>query len=115
VKPTEITDATFETEVLKATLPVVVDFWAPWCGPCKQIAPIVDELAEEYHDKVRFVKLNTDQNQAHASKLGVRGIPTLLFFKGGSEVDRVVGLGHNHKEELKKRLDVVVGPKPAAA
>ncbi len=103
MKPTEITDASFENEVLKATLPVLVDFWAPWCGPCQAIAPIVEELAGEYQDRTKVVKINTDENSANASKLGVRGIPTLIVFKDGKEVQRIVG--YTAKSELKKHLD----------
>lgn len=103
MKPAEITDAAFETEVVKSDLPVLVDFWAPWCGPCKAVAPVVEELAGEFQDKIKFVKINTDENSAQANKLGIRGIPTLLFYKGGRELDRVVG--YAPKSELKKRLD----------
>ncbi len=106
MKPAEITDATFETEVVKAGLPVLVDFWAPWCGPCRAVAPVVDELATEFDGQVKFVKVNTDEHSANASKLGIRGIPTLLLYKGGKEADRVVGF--TPKAELKKRLDSLV-------
>jgi thioredoxin 1 len=101
--PTEVTDATFETEVLKNDLPVLVDFWAPWCGPCRMVAPIVDELAEEYDGKVEFRKLNTDDNPRVAAKYGIRSIPTLLVFKGGEQVGSIVGF--RPKGDLKKRLD----------
>ncbi len=86
-----ITDASFENEVLKATGPVLVDYWADWCGPCKMIAPILDEISTEYSGKVKIVKLNIDQNPATPPKFGVRGIPTLMLFKGGSVAATKVG------------------------
>ncbi len=106
-KPREVADATFEQEVLKSTKPVLVDFWAPWCGPCRMVAPIVEELAEEYDGKVEFVKVNTDDNPNTAVKYGIRSIPTLLVFKGGEPVGQIVGF--RPKSDLKERLDAVVG------
>jgi thioredoxin 1 len=105
-KPREVTDNSFEQEVLKAPKPVLVDFWAPWCGPCRMVAPIVDELAEEYDGKVEFVKLNTDDNPNTAIKYGIRSIPTLLVFKDGQPVGQIIGA--RPKSDLKKRLDAVV-------
>jgi thioredoxin 1 len=105
-KPTEVTDATWESEVLKADKPVLVDFWAPWCGPCRMVAPIVDELSTEYEGKVKFVKLNTDDNVRTASAYGIRSIPTLLVFKGGQPVGQIIGF--RPKSELKKKLDAVL-------
>ncbi len=102
-KPADVTDVTFDTEVLKSELPVLVDFWAPWCGPCRMVAPIVEELAEEYDGKVGFVKLNTDDNPVVAGRYGIRSIPTLLVFKGGEPVGQIVGF--RPKSDLKKRLD----------
>jgi thioredoxin 1 len=87
----EGTDQNFDGEVLKSALPVLVDFWAPWCGPCKAIGPIVEELAQEYQGKIKVVKLNTDENQEVAMKYGIRSIPTLGIFKDGQIVDGVVG------------------------
>ncbi len=102
-KPAEVTDADFESEVLKSDLPVLVDFWAPWCGPCRMVAPVVEELAGEYDGKVKFVKLNTDDNIQTASRYGIRSIPTLLVFKGGEAVDQVIGF--RPKSDLKRTLD----------
>ncbi|MBV8468033.1 MAG: thioredoxin TrxA [Burkholderiales bacterium] len=86
-----ITDATFETEVLQASTPVLVDYWAEWCGPCKAIAPILDEVAGEYAGRLKVSKLNVDDNQGTPPKFGIRGIPTLMIFKGGSVVATKVG------------------------
>ena len=101
--PVNITDATFEEEVIKADTPVLVDFWADWCAPCKMIAPIVEDLAEEYDGKVKFAKLDVDSNPKSAMNYGVRGIPTLLIFNGGEAVGQVVGAVP--KSVLKERLE----------
>jgi len=87
----EVSDATFDQEVLQSEQPVLVDFWAVWCGPCKAIAPIVDELATSYAGKLKVAKVNVDQNGATPSRYGIRGIPALLFFKGGKVADQIVG------------------------
>jgi len=102
-KPADVTDATFDAEVLKSDRPVLVDFWAPWCGPCRMVAPLVEELADEYDGKVKFLKLNTDESVNTAAKYGIRSIPTLLMFKGGEAVDQVIGF--RPKGDLKRVLD----------
>lgn len=91
MKPVHLTDSTFDAEVLKSNIPVVVDFWAEWCGPCRMIAPIVEELANEYDGKIKVAKLDVDSNQQSSIKYGVRSIPTVLFFKGGELVDNIIG------------------------
>ncbi|NJK48813.1 thioredoxin [Candidatus Gracilibacteria bacterium] len=86
-----VSDATFEQEVLESKIPVLVDFWAPWCGPCRMVAPVVDEIATQYEDKVKVVKLNVDDNSQIATQYKVRSIPNLILFKDGQQVDTVVG------------------------
>jgi thioredoxin 1 len=105
-EPKAVDDKSFQQDVLKATTPVLVDFWAPWCGPCRMIAPIVEELAQEYDGKIEFTKLNVDDNPTTAATYGVRSIPTLLIFKGGKPVRQVIGAVP--KRELKKHLDAVL-------
>ena len=105
-KPVAVTDQEFEEQVLKAETPVLVDFWAAWCAPCRMIAPIVEELANEYDGQVRFAEVDVDANPQAATSYGIRSIPTLLIFKDGKPVDQVVGAVP--KEVLKKRLDAAV-------
>jgi thioredoxin 1 len=106
-KPLNITDDTFDQEVLQSDMPVIVDFWATWCGPCKMIAPILEEIAAEYSDKVKVVKLDVDANNKTAGKYNIMSIPSLLFFKGGEMVDQVIGA--IPKAQLTQRLDKVLG------
>ena len=102
----EIDDGTFDAEVLQSEKPVLVDFWAPWCGPCKAIAPVMEELATSYGDKVKFAKCNVDDNPVTPGKYGIRAIPTLIFFKGGSVADQITGMAAKSKleESLKNIL-----------
>ncbi|MGB8698401.1 MAG: thioredoxin [Thermosynechococcaceae cyanobacterium] len=86
-----VTDGTFKEEVVDSDVPVLVDFWAPWCGPCRMVAPVVEEIAEQYEGQIKVVKVNTDENPNVASQYGIRSIPTLMIFKGGQRVDMVVG------------------------
>ncbi|WKZ56276.1 MAG: thioredoxin [Bdellovibrionota bacterium] len=87
----EISDSNFDAEVLKSSIPVLVDFWAPWCGPCKSIAPVLEEISTEFSGKLKIVKVNVDDNPRSPSSYDVRGIPNLVFFKGGQVVKRVIG------------------------
>ncbi|MCL2930315.1 MAG: thioredoxin [Trichodesmium sp. St16_bin4-tuft] len=87
----QVTDSSFKKDVLGSDIPVLVDFWAPWCGPCRMVAPVVEEIADQFKDKVKVVKINTDDNPNIASQYGIRSIPTLMIFKEGQKVDMVVG------------------------
>ena len=101
-KPVEVTDETFEDVVLKADVPTVVDFWAVWCGPCKMIAPVLEEIALEYEGKLQVTKLDVDHNQASAMRYGVMSIPTLILFKNGHPAERIIGF--MPKEKLLAKL-----------
>lgn len=102
-----VTDATFAAEVEGSSLAVVVDMWAPWCGPCRMIAPVLDELAQEMAGRVRFAKVNVDENPATAARYDIRSIPALLVFKGGREIDRIVGV--QPKAAIARRLERIGG------
>ena len=102
---TEVSDASWEKDVLQSDRPVLVDFWAEWCGPCKMLAPMIDELASEYDGRVKIGKVNIDDHQSLASQYGIRAIPTMLIFKNGEVADQIVGL--RSKRDLKGSLDRV--------
>ena len=102
-KPIDVSDSDFETQVIESESPVLVDFWAEWCGPCKMVAPVLEELAEEYSGQIKFTKVDVDTNHKTAVDYGIRSIPTLLVFKGGKPVDQLIGAVP--RAEIKKRLD----------
>jgi thioredoxin 1 len=101
----EVTDTTWGDEVLSSDKPVLVDFWAAWCGPCRMLAPTVEAVAEKYRDKAKVVKLNVDENVESPAKYGIRGIPTLILFHNGQEVDRHVGIPANAKETISQMIE----------
>ena len=103
----EVTDANFDQEVLKSEQPVLIDFWAVWCGPCKALSPIVDEVAQSYGGKIKVAKMNVDQNPGTPGRYGIRGIPTLLIFKGGQVKEQIVG--YVPRETIEKALDKHMG------
>ncbi|HXG38026.1 MAG TPA: thioredoxin [Bacteroidota bacterium] len=107
MKPIEVTDANFESEVIKSDKPVLVDFWAEWCGPCRMIAPIVEEIAKEYNGTLKVGKMDVDANPQVSMQFGIRSIPTLLIFKGGRVVDQVIGAVPKRvlTEKLSKHLN----------
>ena len=106
--PVTVTDATFKSEVIESDVPVLVDFWASWCSPCKMIAPIVEELATEYDGRVKVAKVDVDANPVTPGMFGVMSIPTLMVFRGGKAEERIVG--YQPKNSLKAKLDAVVAP-----
>jgi thioredoxin 1 len=101
--PTQITDDQFESEVIKSSTPVLVDFWAEWCGPCKAIAPTLEEIAGDYDGRLKVVKVDVDENRQSATQYGIRSIPSLLLFKDGAEVDRIIGA--LPKQQLMEKID----------
>ncbi|MBP7795905.1 MAG: thioredoxin [Elusimicrobiales bacterium] len=101
-----INDSEFEKEVINSVTPVLVDFWAPWCGPCRMLAPVIDEISKEYEGKLKVVKLNTDENPQTAGNYQISAIPTLIFFKGGKVAKELVGV--LPKEEIKKVIDELI-------
>lgn len=107
MKPIEITEETFEQEVLKSSIPVLVDFWAVWCGPCKAVEPIVEEIAEEYNGKLKVGKVNVDASHQVSMQYGIRSIPTLLLFKDGKVAEQIVGAAPKKilTERISKHLD----------
>ena len=108
-----LTDDTFEAEVLQSTLPVFVDFWAPWCGPCRMVAPMVEELAREYAGRIKFTKLDTDKNPGVSSALGIQSIPTLVLFQGNQALDYRIGAVP--KDDLRRMYDAALAKGAAAA
>ena len=105
-KPVEIKEADFDKVVVKSKMPVLVDFWAPWCGPCRMVGPVVEELANEYEGKVAFGKVNVDENPKTASQFGIMSIPTLIIFKDGKPISNIVGF--RPKAQLKQSLDAAL-------
>ncbi len=103
IKPTNVNDEQFKAEILNSSEPVLVDFWAAWCGPCRMVAPVLEELAGEYDGRVKILKVNVDENQDTASRYGIMSIPTLILFKNGEPVQTIVGF--RSKEDLKSVID----------
>lgn len=102
----DVTSTTFENQVLKGKLPVLVDFWAPWCGPCRIVSPALEKLSSEYTNKLKLTKLNVDDNQEIAAQFDVRGIPCMIIFNKGHELDRIIGA--YPEAELRKRIDLIL-------
>ncbi|MBN2062529.1 MAG: thioredoxin [Deltaproteobacteria bacterium] len=102
----QVSDGTFESEIINSDIPAIVDFWAEWCGPCKMVGPVVEELAEEYKGKIKVAQMDVDQNRETPAKFGIRNIPTLIFFKGGEVINTIIGAQPKSsiEEELKKLL-----------
>lgn len=111
-EPVHVTDSAFEKTVMQSNIPVVVDFWAPWCGPCRMVAPVLDKLADEYAGKLLIAKVNTDENPQWANQFGIQGIPTMLFVAGGKIIHRQVGALPEPmlREVVSQFVDVVAKP-----
>jgi thioredoxin 1 len=105
-KAVAVTEGTFEAEVVQATLPVLVDFWAPWCGPCRLVGPILEEIAAENEGKLKVAKVNVDENPGLAQRFGIRGIPTIILFKGGDQIDTTVGAPT--KDHIQQKINSVL-------
>jgi len=101
----EVTDDSFENEVLEAEVPVLVDYWAPWCGPCKMAAPVLEKIAGEYEGRLKICKINVDEEREVASKHRVMSVPTMFLFKDGELVDQIVGVKPNFESDLKRRIE----------
>ena len=106
MKMLDLTSDTFEKEVIKNKLPVLVDFWAPWCGPCRLVSPVLEKISSEYISKLKFSKMNVDDNQELAAKYDVRGIPCMIIFSKGKELDRLIGA--YPEPELRKKIDLII-------
>jgi len=105
----EVTDADFQNEVLESNVPVLVDFWAPWCGPCKMAGPVLDKIAGEYPDTLKVCKVNVDEERQVASQYGIMSIPTMFLFKDGQVVDQVTGVTPTFEADLKRKIDAQLG------